>query len=412
MSQHLQRIPSDSPLLKGEDPFSSPFVKGELRMAQNSHSNRNGSIEASFFAQFGLYNGRDLTHTDTMNSEKKRIEKEDPVEHYQRSSLNCFAEHTVERLSKMRRDDRWIPDRLEDPTTRYVPVWKSKHLIAEEPGVRAVFLAPHELGDLIHRVESTVLLGAEETSALFAVDLPSLDSSLPSRLTRLGKFRDLREVGALLDRRESALLAYAKAITYWHRRHRFCGDCGNPTVSAEGGHLRVCSNEQCKQQHFPRTDPAIIVLVASGDQCLLGRQPVWPKGLYATIAGFVEPGESLEGAVMREVLEETGIQLKQIDYHSSQPWPFPGSIMLGFIAQAENKDIVLDGDELEDARWFSRKEVQNALRMVDDNTLDPTRWVSMKEDHKAPKNGAIQLPPPLSISYRLIKDWADGDGLG
>jgi NAD+ diphosphatase len=334
------------------------------------------------------------------------------MDHYQRSSLNCFGEHSVERLSKMRRDDRWVLDRIEDPATRFVPVWKSKHLIAEKPDAHVAFLALHELGDLIRSVESTILLGEEATGALFAIDLPSLDSSPPSRLAHLGKFRDLREVGAILDRRESALLAYAKAITYWHSRHRFCGDCGSTTVNAEGGHLRVCTNEQCKQQHFPRTDPAIIVLVASGEQCLLARQPPWPKGLYATLAGFVEPGESLEGAVMREVLEEAGIQLKQIDYHSSQPWPFPGSIMLGFIAQAKNKDIVLDGDELEDARWFSRSDVQNALKLVDDNMLDPGRWVSMKGNHKAPKNGTIQLPPPLSISYRLIKDWADGDGLG
>lgn len=330
------------------------------------------------------------------------------MDQYQRSSLNCFAEHSVKRLSGMRRNDNWIHDRLEDPTTRFVPVWKSKHLIAEEPaGVHAVFFSPHELGDLIRRAESTVLLGEEHGSILFAVDLPFTLSSPPSGCARFGKFRDLREVGALLDRREGALLAYAKGITYWHRRHRFCGDCGNPTVSAEGGHLRICTNEQCKQQHFPRTDPAIIVLVASGEQCLLARQSVWPKGLYATIAGFVEPGESLEGAVVREVLEETGIKLKEVWYHSSQPWPFPGSIMLGFIARADNQDIILHDGELEAARWFSRKEVQNALRLVDNHTLDPARWVSMKEDKKAFYKGPVQLPPPLSISYRLIKDWAD-----
>jgi NAD+ diphosphatase len=346
-----------------------------------------------------------------MNS-GKTSEKEESMDHYQRSSLNCFAEHSVERLSKMRQNDGWVMNRLKDPTTRFVPLWKSKFLIAEEPDTHVVFLSQSELGDSFPFAEATVLLGEEKGTLLFAIDLPSFESSPPKQLIRFGTFRDLRETGAILNSQESALLAYAKAITYWHSRHRFCSDCGKPTVSAEAGHLRVCSNEECKQQHFPRTDPAIIVLVASGDQCMLARQPVWPKGLYATLAGFVEPGESLEGAVMREVLEESGIQLKRINYHSSQPWPFPGSIMLGFIAQAENKDIVLDDGELEDARWFSRKEVQNGLELVDANILDPGRWVSMKEDHKAPKQGTIQLPPPLSISYRLIKDWADGSELG
>jgi len=334
------------------------------------------------------------------------------MDDYQRSAHNCFAGYFLERLSRKRRDEGWIRERLKDPATRFIPVWRSKHLIAENPNAQAVFLAPHQLGVLIRTVESTVLLGKVKTTTLFAVDLNFPSTSLPRRFSRFGKFRDLREVGVLLDDHESALLAYAKGITYWHRRHRFCGDCGNPTVSAEGGHLRVCTNEHCKEQHFPRTDPAIIVLVALGDSCLLARQRAWPKALYATIAGFVEPGESLEGAVAREVLEETGVRLKQIDYHSSQPWPFPGSIMLGFIAQAAGKDIVLDDGELEDARWFSRKQVQSALRMVDANVLDPERWVSMKEGHKALKNGTIQLPPPLSISYRLIKGWADGNGLG
>src|SRR5262249_49094954 len=148
------------------------------------------------------------------------------------------------------------------------------------------------------------------------------------------EFTDLRRVGPLLERFEGSLLAYARGITYWHQRHRFCGVCGAPTRSRDAGHVRVCLNETCKTQHFPRTDPAVIMLVHDGDRCLLGRQSVWPTGMHSTLAGFVEPGESLEEAVAREVREETAIEVTDVAYHSSQPWPFPSSVMLGFHARA------------------------------------------------------------------------------
>jgi NAD+ diphosphatase len=175
-------------------------------------------------------------------------------------------------------------------------------------------------------------------------------------------------------------------MAYWHYRHRFCGDCGSPTRSTEGGHQRVCTNDQCKQPHFPRTDPAIIVIITSGKHCLLGRQRAWPKDLYSTIAGFVEPGESLEAAVVREIKEETGVQVDEVYYHSSQAWPFPGSIMLGFSAKTASKDVSLDINELEDARWLSREEMENGL-----------------------KAGSLKLPSPVSIAFRLIEDWFNAE---
>jgi NAD+ diphosphatase len=184
------------------------------------------------------------------------------------------------------------------------------------------------------------------------------------------------------------MLAYAKAMTYWHRCHRFCGNCGSPTVSTQGGHLRVCTNPQCGQHHFPRTDPAIIVLVTSGERCLLGRQQIWPAGRYSIIAGFVEPGESLEAAVAREVREETGIAVEQVRYWASQPWPFPSSLMLGFRAEAASTSVQLRDGELEAARWLSREEIAIELRQ-----------------------GALRLPPEVSISYQLIESWFDAGGL-
>jgi NAD+ diphosphatase len=178
-------------------------------------------------------------------------------------------------------------------------------------------------------------------------------------------------------------------MTYWHNRHRFCGVCGSPTDSIEGGFQRLCVNAACAHRHFPRTDPAIIVLVTSGERGLLGRQPSWPEGLVSTLAGFVEPGETLEDAVIREVREETSIELGEVHYHSSQPWPFPSSLMLGFSAQAASAEIRVDEYELENACWFTREELERKL-----------------------KSDVLRLPSPMSISFRLIEDWFDAGSCG
>src|SRR5262249_4560440 len=154
-----------------------------------------------------------------------------------------------------------------------------------------------------------------------------------------------------------SLLAYARGLMHWHARHGFCGVCGSRTESASAGHVRKCTNPDCGASHFPRTDPAVIMLVHDGDKALLGRQKVWPQGMYSTLAGFVEPGESLEETVRREVYEETGIAVGEVVYHSSQPWPFPASLMIGFHAEARSRTINRVDSELEDAGWFSRAEL-------------------------------------------------------
>ncbi len=192
----------------------------------------------------------------------------------------------------------------------------------------------------------------------------------------------MRRVGPLLPRHEGALLAYARGIAYWHERHRFCGVCGAPTQSAEGGHVRRCTGPACGTTHFPRTDPAVIMLVHDGERCLLGRKPGWPAGMHSTLAGFVEPGESLEEAVAREVFEEAGIRVDDVTYHSSQPWPFPASLMLGFHARARTLEITVDPEELEHAAWFERSFL---LARQDDDTL--------------------RLPRRDFIARRLVEDW-------
>ena len=314
------------------------------------------------------------------------------MDHFRRSARNCFVA-PIDRVTGRRRDEGWIADRLADPASRFVVVWKDKFLLAEAPGSgdpRAALLSRRELeGCLLNEPGPVVLLGQMDGRVVFALGLREEDDAPPAELAGRGEFHSLRRAGALLAQREGALLAYAKAMVHWHRHHSYCGTCGSPTESVEGGHLRVCTHPDCGQHHFPRTDPAIIVLVTSGGRCLLGRQPWWTAGMYATIAGFVEPGESLEAAVAREVMEETGVPVQEVIYQSSQPWPFPRSIMLGFRAVAAGEEITLGDGELEDARWFSRQEIVRGLG-----------------------DGWLRLPSAVSISYRLIEDWFDGGGAG
>ena len=195
---------------------------------------------------------------------------------------------------------------------------------------------------------------------------------------------DLRLAALSLPPVDAGYAAYARALVHWHQRHRFCGQCGASTRIELGGHRRRCSNDNCGLEQFPRLDPAIIVLVEHAGRVLLGRQASWPPRRYSVLAGFVEPGESLEDALRREVLEESGVTVIECDYHSSQPWPFPASLMLGFTARAEHDELHY-GDELEHAAWFSPAQLLAAV-----------------------SSGDVRLPPPLSLSARLLEDWYEG----
>jgi NAD+ diphosphatase len=284
---------------------------------------------------------------------------------------NVYAGPYVDRSSGLRKDAAWLAAALADEASRFVPLWRQRSLLRLGPQPSAVLVPAALLGPF--EPADVVLLGLFRGTPCFALEVAAETPPVAE-----AEYADLRGAGGLLPPDEAGLLAYARAMLYWRERHRWCGACGAPTRAESGGHVMTCSAPSCGTQSFPRIDPAIIVLVSDGDRALLGRQASWPTGRYSTIAGFVEPGESFEDAVAREVREETNVEVDEVIYHSSQPWPFPSSLMVGFHAHATSQAISCPDGELEDARWFSRAE--------------------LAAGHPA-------LPPSQSISYRLIADW-------
>lgn len=298
------------------------------------------------------------------------------------SRPNVYSGNPLDRVGARREDAAWVAARLEDLETLFVPVWRSRNLVAgvDEGLPEAVYLSGEPAVALRMADGPWALLGMMGGRAVFATDLSSTDDPLPLLPPGVGQFVDLRAIGWGGAKPEAAILAHARGLMHWRGRQRFCGVCGAPCEPRSAGHMMLCTS--CKSEHFPRTDPAVIMLVARGDRVLLGHSRRFPRAnMYSALAGFVEPGESLEEAVRREVLEESGIQVGEVWYHSSQPWPFPGNIMLGFHAEGLNDDIVVDDEEMVDVRWFTREQI-----------ADP-------EPH------GFALPRIDSIARRLIEDW-------
>jgi NAD+ diphosphatase len=286
---------------------------------------------------------------------------------------NVFAGAYVDRHGHKRADPEWLRASVASDESWFVPVWGTQCLARGEP-VRSVLLRREDVIQFIDD-EEIIFLGMYRNCPAFAI---GIDKCVPEPFTDLGQFHDLRYLGSVLPEDEANLSAHARALVIWHRQQKYCGRCGTPTRADSGGNTRKCIANECGTTIFPRVDPAIIVLVSKGDRCLLGRQKDWPEGRYSTVAGFVEPGESLEDAVAREVFEETNIKVGNIRYHSSQPWPFPSSLMLGFFAEALSEEIKLNDGELEDARWFSHKEMTS---------------------------GFPKLPYRVSIARKLVDTW-------
>ncbi len=287
---------------------------------------------------------------------------------------NVFAGPHVDRLKFANADAESVARAITEGSARLIPVWKSRCPVVRLPSPAACLL-PFDSGPFAGiDLNELILLGEYQGLAIFTTEI---EGETPPALDTGVEFADLRLAAALLPHEEAGLVAYARAMISFRHRHRFCGSCGAPTAPQQNGRVMVCQRPGCDTEFFPRVDPAVIVLVTDGDRALLGRQPAWPAGRYSTIAGFVEPGESLEDAVRREVLEETGVETGAMIYQSSQPWPFPRSLMLGFRAEALTTEIRLRDRELEDARWFHRDELK----------------------------GGSMMPFSQSIAYRLIQEW-------
>jgi NAD+ diphosphatase len=294
---------------------------------------------------------------------------------------NFFAGPYIERRVEAREAADWLEAALGDEQTSFILVRGTTHLMRKEPGPAVEFLPGTHPALQSLDPRRLVLLGWFRGVRCVLAEVDPLG---PFEAPQGTGFEELRALAPGLPADEAGLLAYARALTIWRSRHQYCGICGAPTLPDRAGHLIRCSRESCRHEFFPRLDPAIIVLVTDGERALLGRQSGWPPGRYSTIAGFVEPGESLEDAVAREVMEETGVQVSRVRYDSSQPWPFPSSLMLGFQASAQPGSRIVIGNELEDAQWFTRAQIRS--------------------------EGIPLIPPSHSISYRLISTWLEGDG--
>jgi NAD+ diphosphatase len=298
------------------------------------------------------------------------------------SRPNAYTGSPLDRVSGKRDDATWVASALASDEALFAPVWRARSLMrGVEAGTPEAVLLTREAAERVRMAGGPwALLGLWEGRPVFAVDCSNADDPLPLLPAGFGSFADLRQVAGLLPPGEASVLAHARGLMHWRVKHRFCGVCGGPCEPRSAGHAMACTN--CGAQHFPRTDPAVIMLVVRGDRCLLGHSQRFPNvTMYSTLAGFVEPGESLEEAVRREVEEETGVKVGAVHYHSSQPWPFPSSIMLGFHAEGLSDEITIDPEELRDARWFTRAEIADA------------------QAH------GFSLPRVDSIARRLIEDW-------
>ena len=284
---------------------------------------------------------------------------------------NVFANSPLDRAGHLRTDQAWLKSALADRKTAFIPVWKlMPFLIKNREGRRETGWITGELALPLMRPGATIIfLGLYKDAAHFAIDVSGFtDPAKEGALAGLGSFADLRTV---ID---------------WHHRHGFCANCGQPTVAADAGYKRVC--EGCNTEHFPRTDPVVIMLALNGDTCLLGRGAKWPTGFYSALAGFIEPGETIEEAVARELKEEAGISVDQVGFHSTQPWPYPSSLMIGCYARATTTEITLDTNELSDARWFTKDQVQAAM---------------LKGTNE------LRMPPAVAIAHQLVKSWIKGN---
>jgi len=299
--------------------------------------------------------------------------------------IYCFGGNPFDRVSERREDREWIGTLLDDSTTRMLPLRDLKPFVRRGATPPGLDWQPVALWREAAAAGATLIfLGIGDGRAHFAIDAAA--DVAPGNDVELV---DVRALAPAIPVGEAAVLAEARSLIDWHARHRFCAQCGSPTGVAAAGWVRRCP--ECRASHFPRTDPVVIMLAIRGERALLGRNRRRPGGRFSCLAGFVEPGETLEEAVRREVREESGIRCGEVRYLASQPWPFPSSLMMGFLAEALTEEITVDPEELAEARWFSRQEIAEMVRRAASGPDDPTQ---------------VSLPPPLAIAHQICRRWS------
>ncbi|MDP3746424.1 MAG: NAD(+) diphosphatase [Phenylobacterium sp.] len=301
---------------------------------------------------------------------------------------NTFAGNPLNRASEKRTDVAWLTEQLRSDESLAVAIWNGKPFVetAKDGGLQIAYLPARMAEELSGGAERLLFLGLWQETAVFAVDLEGGADPADGPLSGLGRFEDLRAVALRLPPTDAAIMATSKQMFEWRRRHRHCSACGEQTDVVEGGWKRACP--ACKAEHFPRTDPVVIMLAVHGERCMLGRQEIWPKGMFSALAGFLEPGESIEEACARELHEEAGLKTLSVRYHSTQPWPYPSSLMIGLIAQVEDDDATPDQTELSEVRWFTKAEARDVL---------------------AGKGDGVNAPGGMAIAHQLLKAWAEED---
>jgi len=301
--------------------------------------------------------------------------------------IYCFAGNPLDRVSQRRQDAGWVASLLEDPATRVLPLHGLKPQIRHSSAAALDWQGVARWRPLIDDGSTLILLGMREGRAYFALDATSAEIPPDGDSVAM----DARAAAPIIDGGEAAILAEARSLIDWHARHRYCAQCGTPSAVVSGGWVRHCPN--CKAHHFPRVDPVVIMLAVSGERCLLGRGHRRPGARFSCLAGFMEPGETLEEGVRREVHEEAGIRVGRVRYLACQPWPFPSSLMMGFLCEALTEEITVDPEELAEARWFSRDEIRAMVARAATGPDDPSQ---------------VSLPGPVAIAHHICRRWSCG----
>lgn len=304
--------------------------------------------------------------------------------------LNTFAGNPLDRAGDRRNDPAWLAEMEADPEALAMVLWEGRPLLEAHPdGPRLAWVALPHARDLVP--DRSLFLGLWKTAPVFAVEFVGTNDPATGPVAGLGAFTEMREAAAILSGAEAAMAGTAKSLFDWRRRHGFCAMCGQESANACGGWKRICP--ACGSEHFPRVDPVTIMLpIYSGGPepiCLLGRQAAWPAGRMSALAGFIEPGESIEEGCAREILEESGLTVTAVRYHSSQPWPFPSQLMIGLIAEVTDDQATPDQTELEEVAWLTRSEAADVL---------------------AGRHPAIKAPPPFAIAHTLLRAWVEEEG--